>query len=211
MRDAEPPPSSSIFTTRIARRNRTLVERKGPRKKPNLLSRFVSESRFGSEGNSGDGSGSEHQDGRGPSQGRLQWMSQPEARLSDPSPCDRRSDPLGWNWRRSRSASPGGPPDGRHVLTCHHDAPGDSASPFKSRVHRCGFLGLRFIHRQKLPTSRNATPNVRSTLHYSLSPSGNTSSTRHRHPGIDQASRYGSPNAAGRPTYSVSHNPGLTR
>jgi hypothetical protein len=39
-------------------------------------------------------------------------------------------------------------------------------------MHRCGFLGLRFIHRQKLPTSRNATRNSRSTLHHSVGPRG---------------------------------------
>ena len=39
-------------------------------------------------------------------------------------------------------------------------------------MHRCGFLGLRFIHRQKLPTSRNATRNSRSTLLHSVGPGG---------------------------------------
>jgi hypothetical protein len=39
-------------------------------------------------------------------------------------------------------------------------------------MHRCGFLRLRFIHRQKLPTSRNATRNSRSTPHHSVGPGG---------------------------------------
>jgi hypothetical protein len=48
--------------------------------------------------------------------------------------------------------------------------PSDSACPLESSMHRCGFLGLRFIHRQKLPTSRNATRNRGSTLHHSIGP-----------------------------------------
>lgn len=50
--------------------------------------------------------------------------------------------------------------------------PSDSACPLESSMHRCVFLGLRFIHRQKLPTSRNATRNSRSTLHHSVGPGG---------------------------------------
>ena len=62
------------------------------------------------------------------------WMirsDQARCRLSDRSPCDRRSDPLGWSWRRSRSASPAGPHDGPHELTCHHDAPGRQRLPIQ--------------------------------------------------------------------------------
>jgi hypothetical protein len=64
--------------------------------------------------------------------------------------------PGGIGISRGQHAQQGRPTagSGRLPTTSHAS---DSACPFKPSMHRCGFLGLRFIHRQKLPTSRNAT------------------------------------------------------
>jgi hypothetical protein len=100
------------------------------------------------------------------------------------------SDAKGKGRRRWRAGSPlarspiAGPatPAGVHISGGQHAqqrraAPGpvgagtpshasDRARPFESIMQRCGLLGLRFVHRTKTPTSRNAarTAGPRSTF-----------------------------------------------
>src|SRR5271157_5708922 len=77
--------------------------------------------------------------------------------LSARSPSDRQSDHPGWNWHRSRSASPAGPHDGQRGWTCHHDAPARQRLPTRIQHAQVRFSWTSVHSSTKLPTSRNAT------------------------------------------------------
>ena len=189
--------------------------RNSTEKKPNLLFRVVSESRFGQEISRvlrmalSSRTGLENDTGGHDSRNR------PDANLSVRSQCDRRSDPLGWSWRRSRSASRAGRHDGPRELTCHHDAPGRQPLPIQIQSAQVRVSWTSVHSSTKTPHEQKRDPNFQVNAPLLPFAEGNTSSTRHRHPGIDQASRYGSAKLPGGPPSRFAQPgpdlPGLSR
>ena len=104
--------------------------------------------------------------------------------LSARNPSDRQSDHPGWNWHRSRSASPAGPHDAQRGWTCHHVARERQRLPTRIQHAQVRFSwtsvhsSTKTPHEQKRdPKSRVNAPPLRWTRR-------NPNSTWHRHPGL---------------------------
>jgi hypothetical protein len=105
-------------------------------------------------------------------------------RLSDQSQSDRRFVHLGWNWRRSRSASPAGPHDGQRGLTCHHDGLGQRRLPTQTQHAQVRFSWTSVHSSTKTPHEQKRDPKQQVNAPPLRWAERNPNSTRHRLPGI---------------------------
>ena len=104
--------------------------------------------------------------------------------LSARNPSDRQSDHPGWNWHRSRSASPAGPHDGRRGWTCHHDAPERQRPPTRIQHAQVRFSWTSVHSSTKTPHKQKRHPKQQVNAPPLRWARRNPNSTRHRLPGL---------------------------
>ncbi len=104
--------------------------------------------------------------------------------LSARNPSDRQSDHPGWNWHRSRSASPAGPHDGRRGWTCPHDAPERQRPPTRIQHAQVRFSWTSVHSSTKTPHKQKRNPKQQVNAPPLRWARRNPNSTRHRLPGL---------------------------
>ena len=104
--------------------------------------------------------------------------------LSARSPSDRQSDHPGWNWHRSRSASPAGPHDGWRGWTCHHDAPERQRPPTRIQHAQVRFSWTSVHSSTKTPHEQKRDPKSQVNAPPLRWARRNPNSTWHRLPGL---------------------------